>query len=62
MDLDERLQAISRDIELLIGMQASNERRFEQIGHNFEIIADSLRRLERIAAAHEDRLDDLEGR
>lgn len=61
MDLDERLQTMSHDIELLISMQASNERRFEQIGRNFEVIADSLKRLERIAAAHEQRLDDLEG-
>ena len=61
MDLDERLEAMSRDIELLLGMQASNERRFEQVTQNFEVVLDSIKRLERIAVAHEDRLDNLEG-
>jgi hypothetical protein len=61
MDLDERLEAMSRDIELLLGTQASNERRFEQVTQNFEVVLDSIKRLERIAVAHEDRLDNLEG-
>lgn len=60
MDLDERLEAMSRDIELLISIQAANEKRFEQVGRNFEIVLDSLKRLERIAVAHEERLDRLD--
>jgi len=41
-------------------VQRDNERRFDQITHNFEITLDSIKRLENIAVAHEQRLDDLE--
>ena|SRR6266542_5369834 len=54
--------------ELLTAMQRDNENRFDQVtrdlaqvGRNFEIVLDSIRRLENIATAHEQRLDDLEG-
>jgi hypothetical protein len=40
--------------------QAANEKRFAQITRNFEVVHDSIKRLERIAVAHEQRLDDLE--
>ena len=41
--------------------RAANEKRFAQIAYNFEVMHDSIKRLERIALAHEQRLDDLEG-
>ncbi|MGA3096128.1 MAG: hypothetical protein ABSF25_06705 [Bryobacteraceae bacterium] len=31
---------------------------FGQVAHNFETVLDSIKRLENIAAAHEQRLDD----
>jgi hypothetical protein len=39
---------------------AENERRFSQIATNFEIVHDSIKRLENIAVAHEQRIDDME--
>ena len=62
MNIDERLQTLTETVEILAGMQRENEKRFGEIAHTFETIHDSLVRLERIAVAHEDRLDDLEGR
>lgn len=61
MTIDERLEAITHNIEILMGMQMANERRFTLITENFEKAHDSIKRLENIAAAHEERLDDLEG-
>jgi len=66
MTIDERLEAITQSLELVAGMQRANEeryeRRFQAIAHNFEIVLDSIKRLENIASAHEQRLDDLENR
>ena len=63
MNLDERLQALTQSVELLARMQHDNElrdeKRFEQIARTFEVALDSIKRLENIAAAHEQRLDDL---
>jgi hypothetical protein len=68
MNIDERLQALTETVEILAGMQRENEKRFaeiardlQQVSRNFETVHDSLVRLERIAVAHEERLDDLEG-
>jgi hypothetical protein len=61
MNIDERLQALTETVEILAGMQRENEKRFGQITHNFEIVLDSIKRLENIAMAHDHRLDDLEG-
>ncbi len=36
------------------------DERFELIARNFEIVHDSIKRLENIAAAHEERLDRVE--
>jgi archaellum component FlaC len=58
--LTERHEALTQSVELLHAMQRDNERRFEQVAHNFETVLDSIKRLENIAAAHEERLDDLE--
>jgi len=41
-------------------MQRENEQRFSLVTRNFEVVLDSIKRLEKIAVAHEDRLDDLE--
>jgi len=61
MTFDERLAALTQTVEILAAMQRSNERRFDQITQNFEIVLDSIKRLERVAVTHEQRLDDLEG-
>ena len=61
MTLDERLENISHQLELLTGMQHANERRFEEIRKLFQAEHDSIKSLEAIAVAHEQRLDDLEG-
>ncbi len=72
MSIDERLEALAQTVEILASMQRENEKRFEQnekrfeqmfleVRHHFEIVLDSIRGLESIARAHEQRLDDLEG-
>jgi abortive infection bacteriophage resistance protein len=62
--LTERHEALTQSVELLQVMQHDNEERWEkrfgQVTRNFEIVLDSIKRLENIAAAHEERLDDLE--
>jgi hypothetical protein len=60
--IDERLEALTQAMETLAGMQRLNEKRFEQVTHNFEAVLDSIKRLENIAVAHEQRLDDFEDR
>jgi predicted ferric reductase len=68
MNIDERLAALAQTVELLYAMQRDNEKRFEetdrrfaQVTRNFEITLDSIKRLENIAVAHEQRLDDIQG-
>lgn len=61
MDIDERLEALAQTVEILAGMQRENEKRFDQVTHNFEIVLDSIKRLEAIATSPEDRHDGLEG-
>jgi hypothetical protein len=61
MNFEERLEALTQTVEILAAMQRSNEKRFDQIAQNFEVVLDSIKRLERVALAHEQRLDDLEG-
>ena len=65
--LTERHEALTQSVELLHAMQGANEKRFEEIGaafaqvtHNFETVLDSIKRLENIAMAHEQRIEDLE--
>jgi hypothetical protein len=60
MNFEERLEALTQTVEILAAMQRSNEKRFDQITQNFEVVLDSIKRLERVAVAHEERLDDLE--
>jgi hypothetical protein len=58
--LTERHEALSQTVELIAGMQRENEQRFAVVTRNFEVVLDSLKRLENIAVAHEQRLDHLE--
>ena len=67
MTIDERLEklaarheALAQTVELIVGMQRENEQRFAVVTRNFEVVLDSIKRLERIAVAHEERLDDIE--
>jgi uncharacterized coiled-coil protein SlyX len=60
--LIERHEALSQTVKALAGMQRENEKRFDQVTRNSEIVLDSIKRLEVIATSHEDRLDDLESR
>ena len=72
MDIDRRLEALVQSVELLAGLHRDNEKRldeivrvndsrFAQVTRNFEITLDSIKRLENIAMAHEQRLDDIQG-
>jgi peptidoglycan hydrolase CwlO-like protein len=61
MNIDQCLEALTQTVELLAHMQQENEKRFDQVTHNMEILHDSIKRLENIALAHEQRLDDIEG-
>jgi peptidoglycan hydrolase CwlO-like protein len=59
MTIDERLEALTQSVELMAHMQQENEKRFAQVTHNMEILHDSIKRLENIAVAHEQRLESL---
>ena len=86
MTIDERLDNITRNLDILTKLHldsdrewreaqtenekrfaenekrfAENEKRFALVTHNFEVVLDSIKRLERIALSHNERLDDLEG-
>jgi hypothetical protein len=54
--LTERHEALTQSVELLHSMHRDNEERWEkrfgQVTHDFEIVLDSIKRLENIAAAH----------
>jgi hypothetical protein len=62
--LTERHEALAQSVELLYARQRDNEERWEnrfgQVMNNFEVVLDSIKRLENIAAAHQQRRDDLE--
>jgi hypothetical protein len=71
MTIDERLEALTQTVELQAAMHKDHEahfaarqeqidQRFNQVARNFEVVLDSIKRLENIAGAHEQRLDDLE--
>jgi hypothetical protein len=60
MSIDERLEALTQTVEIIAAMQRDNEARFVQVTRNFETVLDSIKRLESIAAAHEQRIEDLE--
>ena len=60
--LTERHEALAQTMELIAAAQIKNDERFGQVARNFEIVLDSIKRLERNAAAHEQRIEDLEDR
>jgi hypothetical protein len=67
MNLDERLQALTMNLELLSRDLEDMKAASRQDGQNIhaltgiaETTLDSIKRLERIALRHEERLDDLE--
>jgi archaellum component FlaC len=60
--LTERHEALTQTVELIAAAQIKNDERFGQVARNFEIVLDSIKRLERIAAAHEQRIENLEDR
>ena len=53
MNIDQRLEALGMHLEVLAGMQHENEKRFDQVTRNFEIVLDAIKRLENLAAPHE---------
>ena len=68
MHRDEEQRGDERFTQLTEMAKINDERfaqvgeRFAQVTHNFEIVLDSIKRLERIALAHEDRIDDHQDR
>ena len=60
MNIDDRLEALTQTVELIAAMQHDNDARFAQVTRNFETVLDSIKRLENIAVAHEQRIEDLE--
>ncbi len=60
--LTERHEALAQTMELIAAAQVKNDERMAQVTRTFEIVLDSIKRLEHIAAAHEQRIEDLEDR
>ena len=67
MNIDERLEAITTQLELLTHMQRDNETRFEQVEKNLDRVTGILAQvsgdigaLARIAESHDRRISDLE--
>lgn len=64
--LTERHEALTQSIELMHAdwQEKSGQvtRSFQTVAKNFETVLDSIKRLEHIATAHEDRIGDLENR
>jgi hypothetical protein len=73
MDLEERLEALAQTVELLARMQVDNERllrehqaecreRSTRTDQRLAQLMEAITRLTNIDEAHEERLDDIEGR
>jgi len=71
MSIDERLEKIAVDLEALKErheaftqsvelMQATHSRHLGLVTRNFEVVLDSIKRLENIAGSHKRRSEDLE--
>ena len=64
MSIDERLEAITRNLELLASIQRDNERRESQrflaLTEKIEQLSDAVTRLVQVADNHEDRIHALE--
>jgi hypothetical protein len=66
--LTARHEALAQSLEVIGHMQFENEKAIAKTEENINALAkiagtalDSIKRLERIAVAHEERIDDLEG-
>jgi hypothetical protein len=53
--LKERHEALAQSVEL---MQATHSHQLGLITHNFEVVLDSIKRLENIAGSHQRRSED----
>lgn len=66
MNIDERLEALTMNLELasrdIQDLREAQREGFAETRRIFEVVLDSIKRLERIAATHDHRLDDLENR
>jgi hypothetical protein len=65
---DERISAIAMHLEIVAGMQEANEKATEEMRENIKVLnqrtiqaMEAIGRLANIAAAHEERIDHLEG-
>jgi archaellum component FlaC len=58
--LTERHEALTQTVELITAAQMKTDERLGQVTRTFEIVLDSIKRLEHIAEAHEQRIEDLE--
>jgi len=59
--IETKFQGITETVQLILNMQRDNENRFAGLTRVIEIEHESIKALERIALAHEQRLDDIEG-
>jgi len=59
--IDERLEALTQTVEILVGIQVASEKRIDKILDAVQQDGENIRSLARIAEAHEHRLDGLEG-
>jgi hypothetical protein len=66
MTIDERLEALTMNLELasrdIQDLHAAQREGFAETRRIFETVLDSIKRLENIAMAHEQPLDDLDNR
>ena len=58
--LEQAMTALAEAQVKTEGAFIVNEKRFSQVTRNFETVLDSIKRLENIAASHEQRLDGIE--
>ena len=71
MNIDERLEALTMNLELasrdiqdlrasVQELRAAQQEGFARTLRNFEVVLDSIKMLQNIAASHDQRLDNLE--
>jgi hypothetical protein len=58
MSIDERLEAITRNLELLASIQADTEQKLNRLA---DTVNTGFTKVAAILVRHEERLDDLEG-
>jgi hypothetical protein len=61
MTIDERLQALTMNLELQAHEGEEQRKRIEALTRAVEIDAENIRALARIAEAHQHRLDNIDG-